>query len=215
MLTSKKLHGVVSQKLELSITTDVTTSSPAKRLLFTISETFKLSWCLVSGGCRNKRRCMECDICVLTGKEHSMGRRCEGCWAAVEPPDSPSWTGLHSVTSYHRLAAHPICCCWWWCWVSQLPPCVLVLPVEFSQYWTQRSDNPWTGYLDPALLFFFLERSDVGWERYVLTFQPIIYCGVAPKGPLLTNGYASSIGFIGNDGTFTQQPNGWITDRNN
>jgi hypothetical protein len=25
------------------------------------------------------------------------------------------------------------------------------------------------------------------------------YCGVAPKGPLLTNGYASSSGFIGND----------------
>jgi hypothetical protein len=26
----------------------------------------------------------------------------------------------------------------------------------------------------------------------------LIYCGVAPKGPLLTNGYASGSGFIGN-----------------
>jgi hypothetical protein len=46
----------------------------------------------------------------------------------------------------------------------------------------------------------------------------LIYCGVAPKAqsidrPLLVNGYASSIGFIGNNWTFTQQPNGWITDR--
>jgi hypothetical protein len=44
---------------------------------------------------------MECDILVSTGKEHPVGRRCERCWAAVEPPDSSPWTGLHSATSYH------------------------------------------------------------------------------------------------------------------
>jgi hypothetical protein len=33
-----------------------------------------------------------------------------------------------------------------------------------------------------------------------------IYCGVAPKVPLLINSYASSSGSIGNDRTFTQQP---------
>jgi hypothetical protein len=32
------------------------------------------------------------------------------------------------------------------------------------------------------------------------------YCGVAPKGPLLTNGYASSSGFMDNNSKFTQQP---------
>jgi hypothetical protein len=37
------------------------------------------------------------------------------------------------------------------------------------------------------------------------------YCGVAPRGrskerPLLINGYASSIGFIGNDCKSTQRP---------
>jgi hypothetical protein len=32
------------------------------------------------------------------------------------------------------------------------------------------------------------------------------YCGVARKGPLLINGYASSSDFIGNDWKFTQQP---------
>jgi hypothetical protein len=36
--------------------------------------------------------------------------------------------------------------------------------------------------------------------------KPHKYCGVAPQGPLLTNGYASTSGFIGNDRKFTQQP---------
>jgi hypothetical protein len=42
-----------------------------------------------------------------------------------------------------------------------------------------------------------------GDEKGSLRSETVKYCGVAPKGPLLTNGYASSIGFIGNDGTFT------------
>lgn len=178
LLTSIGLYDIISQRTELPITTDVKTSSPVKSLLFTIIKTLKLSWWLLSGGCRNERRCMDCDISVLTGEEHPVGRRCEGCWSVVEPPDSSSWTGLHSVNSYHWLAANPICCCRWGYWVSQLPPCVLLLSVEFSQYWTQRSDNPWIGYLDSMFFFsfsFLVERKDVGWEQYVLTLQLIIF----------------------------------------
>jgi hypothetical protein len=39
-----------------------------------------------------------------------------------------------------------------------------------------------------------------------LKWKTSLYCGVAPEGPLLTNGYASSSGFIDNNRKFTQQP---------